>query len=329
MSYGQFVNDGWMVGSGLQLAGRGENTRIRIDQTPPRRTTELTTSIQPFFRRYWSVGPVLLFGGGGFDVNVLKISTKYENGPNDEFWGNRNTVIDIKPSVMAGGTYFLSNRLGLQGIIRGAGLPLGTGSINLGLVYWTGPNGTGVTNPEHQFTTTKARNWVIGGGFGINVSGGRLNGLPETQSRTLIYSVSPSVGYFVRDNTLLGLDVSFGMGGQLVPKRDGAYQHYSIAPSVQRYLSNRRLTPYMKGTVLIGSGRSTNSDVRDPLIINASLGAGLAYRLNNRLLIETSLANLYYNQTNRIQGNRIRGLGFAAQLGSGFSLRYVLASKKS
>lgn len=325
--YGQFVSKDWLIGANVQFDG--QYNRISPEQINESRDQRNIGSINPFFRRYWAVGPVFLFAGAG-------ISAGFDNTQADAPSGSattgevQTTSFSVNPTVEAGGTYFLSNRLALQGTVTGVGLPIPGSSINLGLVYWTGPTGTGKANLKTKLSTTQAGNWVLGGGFGSTGSKRTISGpgdIREAKGNTLYMDVS--IGRFIAKSTLFGIGLGFSTNTQTQMPSVGSSttQTYSIAPYAQHYLSNRCLTPFLRGTVLYASNRVTSSDQRVNTV-QGSVGLGLAYLISNRFIVETSLATASYQVINFDENNRVQGANLSAQLGSGFSLRYVIAGRK-
>lgn len=328
--YGRFVADNWMVGADVDFSRQSSRLETGISRTLADRDIDTYVSINPFVRRYWAVGSFLLFGGGGIQLSTSTVLDYGTNGGSLNNIETRTNQYTVRPTLEVGGTYFLSNRLALQGSISANSLPIPVPGIGFGLIYWTGPNGTGATNSETTLTTTNQGNWILEGGFGFNASnfdGGNSIANSE-KNKTSTVSIQASIGRFIAKNTLLGVGLGLSTNTQ---KRTTASsytnQTYSIAPYIQHYLSNRRLTPYLRGTVLYSSNRQTNFDQRIGSL-QGSLGLGLAYLISNRFIVETSLANASYQFIEFSKDNRFRAANLSAQLGSGFSLRYVIAGRK-
>ena len=328
MEYGRFVADNWMLGAEVEFSRQAYRIETGINRTLVNRNSDTDVSINPFVRRYWAIGPFLLFGGGGIQVSTVN-NFVYNTirGPNNAGVEVRTNRYTVQPTLEVGGTYFLSNRLALQGTISANSLPIPASHIGVGLVYWTGPSGTGATNSETSLTTTNQGKWVLEGGF--NVGGSKQDGVVNSQNETgNVVNLNISVGRFISKNTLLGVGLGLSTNTRKFSTTSTfTYQTYSIAPYLQRYLSNRRLTPYLRGTVLYSSDRQTDFEQRIGSL-QGNLGLGLAYLISNRFIVETSLANASYQFIEYNKDNRFRAANLSAQLGSGFSLRYVIAGRK-
>lgn len=326
--YGQFVADDWLTGISIGGAycadrSRGGNGLYKDH------SFKLEQPIAVFVRRYWAVGPGFLFAGGG-----LRASVNTQPGLLSDASGNststESTNYSVSPTVEVGGVYFLSKRIALEGTISGAGLPLGANGVNLGLVYWAGPTGTGTSNSESVLTTTNKGNWVIEGGFGV--SGSAFNPRPVRVANSYDTYANVSLGRFVAANTLVGLSVGYSGLRQPGDGDSTSSRSFTVAPFVQKYLSNTRLTPFTRGSLFYGSsGRQVvDSNGSDDLFssIGASVGVGLAYRISNRFLAETTLGSLNYTYGSNNKEFSNHSINLAAQLGSNLSLRYVIAGKR-
>lgn len=328
LQFGKFVADNWMLGIKLGLSGQYSRSVFIPNRSVFRWGNETRPSVNPFFRRYWSVGPVLFFAGAGIQMDYGRIFSKTANNSTREISTYKSANSSLNATVEAGGTYFLSNRLALQGAISGIGLPIPASSIGLGLVYWTGPNGSGKENTESALTPTQAGNWVIEGGFSGNKSR-QVTIVPTryTETTTNNLSINASIGRFIADNLLLGVGLGFSSQKSELPSPFGPNQTYSVSPFLQKYLTNRRLTPYVRGSVLYSNSGATGADDRINSI-QGVLALGLAYRISNRFLAETSLGNVSYQLLQFNTDNKLHAVNLSAQLGSGFSLRYVIAGQK-
>lgn len=327
LQIGHFIANNWMLGVNLAYSGRYSKSLFIPNDANTSRLSETSPEINPFFRRYWSVGPMLLFAGAGIEASFNNSSLTTPNS-NGFISSSRYKTFSINPTVEAGATYFLSKRLALQGTINGVGLPIPASGIGLGLVYWMGPNGTGKENPETTLTTTQAGNWVVEGGFtGRTAYQQTIVPTQNKETTTNSLALNASIGRFIAENTLLGVGLGFSSEKTEATPIFGPNQTYSISPFVQRYLNNRRLTPFLRATILYSNSGPSASDDRINSI-QGVLGAGLAYRINNRFLVETSLGNISYQLLRFNTDSQLHSANLSAQLGSGFSLRYVIAGIK-
>ncbi|WP_019990806.1 hypothetical protein [Rudanella lutea] len=319
---GQFVADNWLLGVGVGYSGRFSKRRFNTGNTVGNLDNATDVSLAPFFRRYWSVGPVVLFAGAGVEASLNHSYREY-----DPDLSYRNTRVSINPTVEAGGTYFLSKRLGVQGTISGTSLPIPASTVGLGLVYWMGPSGTGLTNPETELTPTQAGNWVVEGGFSTTFIGDENKARGQNQSNnTNQVTINASIGRFVTTNTLVGLRLGFSSQKMETTPVSGPFQTYSISPFVQRYVSNQRLTPFVRASVEYSNSGSTRLDNRANSV-SGSVQLGLAYRLSNRFLVETALASASYQYLWYDRSIQSHAANLSASLGSGLSVRYVIVQK--
>lgn len=282
-----------------------------------------------FVRQYWPLGSVMVFAGGGIQGSFTTPTTIIEGK------GGTRTVVEannysVNPTLEVGGTYFLSKRIALEGVISGSGLPFNASGVGLGLVYWTGASGTGATNPESSLTTTQKGNWVIEGGFSI--SGTNYNPSPPRVENIYDRQVNVSIGRFAAPNLLVGLSGGLQGRKELADGDSVSNRSFTIASFVQRYLLNTRLTPIVRGTVYYSRGVRRIDSFNQLEFINsavgANLGVGLAYRISNRFLAETILANLGYTYNRFSREINAHNINLSARMGGSISLRYVLAGTK-
>ena len=155
-----------------------------------------------------------------------------------------------------------------------------------------------------------------------------------TQSSSRSFYVSPSVGYFVRKNNLLGISVPVGVGISDNSSQNPSfadrnnYWSVGISPYFQHYWTSTRLTPYTRvGATYYTFGGQQRIENTKYVSVDAALSVGLAYMAGKRFIVETSLANasLAYSSAN---GPETDYSSWDATLSAGlrgnFAVRYVL-----
>ena len=292
LTAGRFVADNWLAGlsvsSSLVIARPDAfifNGQTLIPSDNQQTTLDVTTT--PFVRRYFPVGPAYAFVGGGLSVGIdgLRQREQKLTGTGLESTDLHSISWSVNPYLEAGVNYFVSNRLAVQLSASSASLPFSVGNLGLGLVYWTGPNQKTSTVESQENPQTNKGNWVIEGSFSADgTSSNNLN----NSSNQATYQLSPSLGYFVGKNTLIGLSIpltydqygagNFGWSVGISPY----YQHYWLAT---------RLTPYTKASVVYNL--RTLQAISDNKIetVGADISVGLAYMAAKRFIIETGLAS--------------------------------------
>lgn len=335
---GRFVSDNWLVGASVSgtasfqklQGGMGSNQALRESDY-----NVFSAELVPFVRRYWQFAPVQVFAGAGLSLRSSgeRVATNEEVGTNPQVFpvNQRTNDFLIGPYLEAGANYFLTKRLALQVSAATRSLPFSVASINTGLVYWTGTDRKADPGEARETVQTNRRNWVVEGGFTVDHSTTDYMRNPQLIQTSTSYALSPSVGYFIRKNSLLGVSVPllFGSGESRnlsQPRFTNNYWSVGIAPYFQHYWTSTRLTPYTRvgaSYTMMKSGVNTNTIYE----AGASFGMGLAYMAGKRFIVETSLGNasLTYTPPNKaVTSPRIWNAELSAGLQSNFAIRYVL-----
>ena len=341
---GRFVADNWLVGATVSGTWGLNNTQstIAVGQAP-RVLTDRGSSVKgyvtPFVRRYWQFSPVQVFAGAGLSVGITNERTDAEklDPVNQGIISTqlRSSSLSVSPYVEAGVNYFLTNRLSLQLSAASHWLPLDVATIKTGLVYWTGSSRKADPQPVSDYGQTNRGNWIIEGSFLAGGSSGNnssSNTGSQTSSRS--FSFSPSVGYFISKNNLLGIRIPLGLftyenSGQN-PTFSGSGSSWSVgvSPYFQHYWTSTRLTPYTRvSAAYYMSG--ARPDVSNTKFMNtsAALSVGLAYMAGKRFIIETSLASAsvnYSTTSERTSASKPWEASLSAGLSGNFAVRYVL-----
>ncbi|WP_080057755.1 hypothetical protein [Spirosoma aerolatum] len=332
---GRFWKDNWLAGVSLSgsLTQNQQNLEGNPDQTYP--NTFYSVSVTPFVRRYWQLGSVYVFGGVGVSVSTNGSKQSYfdYNGQLNES-GQRTTTIGIAPRVEAGINYLVTSRLGVQLLASTNSFPLSTAGLSAGLVYWTGPGRTSNTQEQRDNPQTNAGKWVLEGGFSVtnqqtNQDAG--TGLTAYQSRTNVYSFSPSIGYFVGKNNLVGVSIPIAYSGNHLtstntPDSKDIQWTVGVVPYFQHYWLPTRLTPYTR--IEAGYMHYTSEDYSG-FSASGAVRVGLAYMIGQRFILETSLAGasvsyIASDRPGRPGDVKTWNGGVSAGLTGNFGLRYVL-----
>ncbi|WP_020601501.1 hypothetical protein [Spirosoma spitsbergense] len=337
---GRFWADNWLVG--VSVSGSLTNQYYYpTGSTGGQAIYYRVTSIRgtPFLRRYWQVNSLFLFAGAGLSVGVstTKRPALNNNGQliND---AQRTSVVDVAPQVEVGANYFLTNRLALQLTATANALPINTAGLRAGLVYWTGSGLPAGGREERENSQTNVGKWLIEGSFSaVSQKNTQLDNATGStnQTRSSTHSVSPSIGYFIRKNSLIGisLPVSWGLGIRSSTGADARLVSVGVSPYYQHYWTSTRLTPYTRLNVgyarMSGKEVGASQPVYTANTFSGGINMGLAYMAGQRFIIETSLlqASVDYtafdapnfgNYTNVWNG------ALSAGLGGTFAVRYVL-----
>ncbi len=341
LTVGKFVKDDWLLGVGVLFNGRFNkytaNTSRQNSAIIDQRNHEIPIQIRPFVRHYWKFNQIQLFAGGGLtvDVNNSRSTSKTTSIPGTSLLAGttsrESSSLSVNPYIEIGANYFLTKRLSLQATVAAYSLPIGVGAVGLGLVYWTGTGSTatqptGTANPQ----TDRGR-WVVeayvGGGRSRNSSEdpSASGGINSYSNSGYDFSFYPSVGHFVSKNTVLGLSlISSFRNGNNTPRT----QRLGVSPYWQHYWANNRLTPFTRIGVAYTQTTSEGTDNKTA-DLGASGSIGLAYMVGKRFIIETALLNASVNRQKffSISNNAdeiCTTATLSGQVGSGFSLRYVM-----
>ncbi|MBN8821085.1 MULTISPECIES: hypothetical protein [unclassified Spirosoma] len=332
---GRFWKDNWLAGVSLSgsLTRNQQNLESNTDRTYP--NTFYSIFVTPFIRRYWQVGSVYVFGGVGVSVSTSGSRRSYfdSDGQLKES-GERTKTMGIAPRVEAGINYLVSSRLGIQLLASTNSLPLSTAGLSAGLVYWTGPGRMSNAQEQRDNPQTNAGKWVLEGGFSVtnqqtNQDAG--GGITAYQSRTNVCSFSPSIGYFIGKNKLIGVSIPIAYSGNHLTSTNASASKdmqwtVGVVPYFQHYWLPTQLTPYTR--IEAGYMHYTSEDYSG-FSVNGAVRVGLAYMIGQRFILETSLAGASVSyrasgRSDRPGDAKTWNGGVSAGLTGNFALRYVL-----
>lgn len=106
------------------------------------------------------------------------------------------------------------------------------------------------------------------------------------------FSISPSIGFFVINNLVLGANVSFGFNkSENNSGSDFKSNSISVAPFAKYYFADNSFKPFISGSYGFGSstGESTfnnNIDESKNSLTNLKIGGGVAYFINDTISLE-------------------------------------------
>ncbi|MFD1142912.1 outer membrane beta-barrel protein [Larkinella insperata] len=319
LNRGAFFKDNWLIGVGVS-AGLNANrsSRAYLNQREKDKTTELSTGLNGYIRRYWGRDRWRVFLGGGLTLNYNTINHEGENVQSPD--GNSFTA---SPIFQVGANYYLTDRIGLEASTNTGSYPFSLSGVGVGLVILTGVNSSSSAESYEAPQTAKGR-WIVGGGFSFITTGGRDNQPGAQEERSNTFTISPSIGWFVQKNLLLGVSVPLGLSSS----DDGSAFVYGINPYVKKYISDNRLRPYVSGDLLYAATRNKSS-VNDTKTTNhqagVAVGAGLAYLLGERFIVEATLGSVYFNKQFYPENSDYKSWngGLSATLQPGFTINYV------
>ncbi len=325
LTTGKFRKNNWFVGLNLNAGLNAINSEWpQVPQNDPSkyRYRYYSAGLNPFFRKYWELDKIQLFVGAGINAALIKSFRKEKIFPAKEY-----SLVDysdfyqfnIAPTFELGLNYFLTKHLAVQLSTTSNRFPVSFGALSAGLVYWTGEH---PSNPDATATATQTQkgNWLIGGTFSMMNSRSAIPGDENTYTPNT-FSAGLSVGNFVHDRTILGLEASYSYSesrSRELNRFIGSYYQIALTPYVQTYWLNRRLTPFHR---ISASWLKTQDKSYTNLSLNGQIG--LAYMLGDRFILETTLANLGLNYQKIASATESLGGNASASLGNQFALRYV------
>lgn len=341
---GKFVNGNWLLG--LSVNGNAFVLEQEIQRSSGQlinyrvQTSTVSGVVTPFVRRYWQFKPIQVFAGVGLSVGINRQTSQRVDNQSGQYVPIESTTneLQISPRLEAGVNYFLTNRLSLQLAASASSLPFNVSGFDAGLVYWTGADREALPQSARDNVQTNRRNWIIEGSFSAHRSvTNSEDRLVENRIVANQYSISPSVGYFIGKNALLGLKIPLAYEKAANELSNSAAtdpfkrNDWSVgfSPYFQYYWTSNQLTPYTRidATYLIVIPSSGNRITT----VAGGVNLGLAYMAGQRFIIETSLANLVlsYNLPGPLpQDPRTWNVSFSAGLSGNFAVRYVLTRVK-
>ena len=95
-----------------------------------------------------------------------------------------------------------------------------------------------------------------------------LNEIDDPSFNSSSYSISPTIGYFLIDNLVVGAEVSFSGfkntrdgSGEFSSELESRGRGISFSPFARYYFNTGKIKPYVSGSVGFGSNRSRNEGI--------------------------------------------------------------------
>ncbi|RAK00056.1 outer membrane protein with beta-barrel domain [Larkinella arboricola] len=322
ISRGVFFRDNWLIGGTLNI-GYGTNYSKSSYYNPPNTIDYQTIypGISGFVRRYWGQGKWRVFLGGGLSVNYTR--SNYEGNDVNIGQVKDQNRVSAAPMFQAGANYYLTDRIGLEASTTSSSFPFSVSGVGIGLVILTGVNSTSNVESYEAPQTTKGR-WVVGGTFQVETMGETINRPGAETDRSNTFTLSPSIGWFVKKNLLLGVAVPLALSSS----DDGSTFVYGINPYIKKYISDNRLRPYVSGDLSYAATRNksnVNETKNTTHQAGLAVGAGLAYLLGDRFIVEAELGGVYFNKPfyRQSTGSTAWNGGLSATLQPSFTINYV------
>lgn len=318
---GVFLKDNWLAGGVIDLSLSNTHSRYFNSSYPDGvKQTILTTGIGGFVRRYWGKEAWRIFLGG--ELSFEYALTQYKGTNVSDADVNSFT---IKPVAQVGGNYFINSRIGLEASAFSTSFPALFNGFTIGLVILTGGSKESATKETQDFAQTVKGRMVLGGSLRYTTEGNQPKqpGIDATRSND--FFLSPSVGWFVKKNLLLGVEVP--LSAQL--EKGLSTFSYGIATYLKKYVSDNQLRPYVGGYISYTASRTKLEGTINPDLnvsnIGFAINAGLAYMLGDRFIIEGGLGYISFYKPfyPKSTGSHAWSGGLSATLQPGFTINYV------
>jgi outer membrane protein len=168
---------------------------------------------------------------------------------------------------------------------------------------------------------TEKGNWVFGGNTSLSfastkakveVDGNEVDG----DLTSTVFSVTPSVGYFVIDNLAVGLDLSFTSNKNDNGDTDVTTSSFSVLPMGTYFFdAGESFKPYVGAGVGLISTSSGDEDINKSSGLAIRGKGGVAYFLNESIALDFSVQYLNSSQKNKensdvVTKNSSFGVGF-------------------
>ncbi|MFC5408730.1 hypothetical protein ACFPMF_05395 [Larkinella bovis] len=312
---GIFFKDNWLTGMGVNVGWNTARQGYDARQLDPTESDVLGIGATGFIRRYWGKEKWRVFLGGGlsFGYSISKYVSPTTVGGN---------TFTMNPISQVGANYFVTDRIGLEASTMSTSFPFQFSGLNIGLVVLTGGNKDNPVETYEAPQTAKGR-WLLGGGFGFTTSKPAANQTNVDDERVSSFTISPSVGWFVKKNLVMGLAIP-------VESRwatNGTYTLLGFSPYLKKYFSDNRLRPFVGGglSYLLVRNQPKGADSYTSSSMVVSGYAGLAYLLGNRFIVDASLAaaTLVRNYYPERLGIRSSTINVSASLQPNFTITYV------
>ena len=148
---------------------------------------------------------------------------------------------------------------------------------------------------------------LLGGGIGYSSQENKLEG-STIENKTSNFYISPAIGIAVKENLIVGGDLSFSSQFQENMNNEAFINYYGAGIYMRKYL------PIASRFYIFGQGRiggnifdGENTQVTDFISnskgynINAGIYPGISFKVNKKLHLETGFNNLVYVQYENVK----------------------------
>ena len=139
-------------------------------------------------------------------------------------------------------------------------------------------------------------------GGGITFTSTTEPGYEGDEGKETSFSFIPSLGYFVADQFMVGLNVGFSSGKSTgVNFYETKSTGFAVGPFARYYMhtSNENFAFYGQASVLFGSGKDTIEDLDTETkssVLDIAVSPGFAYFFNEHWAVELGFRGIGYNQ---------------------------------
>ena len=178
------------------------------------------------------------------------------------------------------------------------------------------------------FTTVNAQtekgNWMFAGSTAISFASTtatpELDGEEGEDQKTSLFSVTPTVAYFIMDNLAIGVDLTFTSQKNDDGNDDITTSSFSAIPGATYFFeAGDNLKPYIGAGVGVISTSSGDDDSLKSNGLAIRGKGGLAYFLNESIAIDFSVQYLNTSQKNK-EFDEFKVKNSSIGFGLGFSL---------
>lgn len=321
ISRGLFFKENWQVGGDLRLSWARGVANSTVPASPDYFAQNgFLAGMGGYIRRYWGKEKWRVFLGGGLSIDYSNTTISFKEAtastdPDKYFFA-------VKPFTQVGANYYLTDRIGLEATASSGSFSLVVNGFSLGLVVLTSVNKRSGFEKSDAPQTNKGKR-IVGGSFEFDTQGSRPNTQNALEERSNTFIISPSAGWFVKKNILLGFSLPLGVSWN----KNGAIYQYGFNPYLKKYITENRLRPFTDGNLTYKAIRSNSDGDKGVTQQDAGIGAraGLAYMLGDRFIVEALLGQISFNRTFYPENAKVKvwSGNFSASLQPGFTINYV------
>jgi outer membrane protein with beta-barrel domain len=148
----------------------------------------------------------------------------------------------------------------------------------------------------------KQGSWLLGGDFTFaSNTSNQPDGTPYSNKNTS-FSITPSLGKAIRDNLILGFDLSYNHQRSTTvqpnpPDEESTYNQYGVGVFMREYKPvGSNFSLFLQERVGGGFAKITNTNSSNATSMSFTMGLspGVAYSVTRKLQLETGFQNLLY-----------------------------------